>query len=239
MPRICRPPSLAATRSPPWRRQLARLAHKDAALRPLWATGLQRPAGHVFAARPRPGNRSERVNRHALEAAEHLNRSMTARGSACGTGRASRRRRASGNRVACGAASNRPEGRGAAEGVAANVTACWPPCTTGTGHLSSCKLRDVEIPRPAADEILVRVHCSSVARSDVGVLRAKPFVIRLVSGLFRGIRGQAEMAIRPTGQATLHATSPERYSTPLLATNRDDHATLRPRPRGGHAADVP
>jgi NADPH:quinone reductase-like Zn-dependent oxidoreductase len=47
------------------------------------------------------------------------------------------------------------------------------------------QLRDVETPLPAADEILVRVHCSSVNRTDVGFLRAKPFVVRFVGGLVR------------------------------------------------------
>jgi NADPH:quinone reductase-like Zn-dependent oxidoreductase len=47
------------------------------------------------------------------------------------------------------------------------------------------QLRDVAMPQPAADEILVRVHCSSVNRTDVGFLRAKPFVVRFFGGLLR------------------------------------------------------
>jgi NADPH:quinone reductase-like Zn-dependent oxidoreductase len=40
-------------------------------------------------------------------------------------------------------------------------------------------------PRPAADEILVRIRCGSVNRTDVGFLRAKPFITRFWSGMVR------------------------------------------------------
>jgi NADPH:quinone reductase-like Zn-dependent oxidoreductase len=53
------------------------------------------------------------------------------------------------------------------------------------GPPEALRLRDVETPSPAGDEILVRVHCSSVNRTDVGFLRAKPFVTRFFSGLVR------------------------------------------------------
>lgn len=41
------------------------------------------------------------------------------------------------------------------------------------------------MPRPAADELLVRVHCSSVNRTDIGFLRARPFITRFWGGLLR------------------------------------------------------
>lgn len=44
---------------------------------------------------------------------------------------------------------------------------------------------DVPRPEPAAGEVLVRVHASTVSRSDCGMLRAHPFFMRLASGLFR------------------------------------------------------
>lgn len=47
------------------------------------------------------------------------------------------------------------------------------------------RIRDIEKPRPAADEILIRIHCSSVNRTDIGFLRAKPFITRFFSGLVR------------------------------------------------------
>lgn len=47
------------------------------------------------------------------------------------------------------------------------------------------RIRDIEKPRPAADEILVRIRCSSVNRTDTGFLRAKPFITRFFGGLVR------------------------------------------------------
>jgi NADPH:quinone reductase-like Zn-dependent oxidoreductase len=47
------------------------------------------------------------------------------------------------------------------------------------------RIRDVEKPRPAPDEILVRIECSSVNRTDLGFLLAKPFITRFWSGLMR------------------------------------------------------
>lgn len=47
------------------------------------------------------------------------------------------------------------------------------------------RICDVAKPRPAAEEILVRIRCSSVNRTDVGFLRAKPFLTRFWSGLTR------------------------------------------------------
>jgi len=45
-------------------------------------------------------------------------------------------------------------------------------------------LRDVAKPTPKADEVLVRVHAASVNDWDWGLLQGKPFVNRMVSGLF-------------------------------------------------------
>lgn len=47
------------------------------------------------------------------------------------------------------------------------------------------RIRDVDEPRPGAGEILVRVHFSSVTRTDIGFLRGKPFLTRVFSGLMR------------------------------------------------------
>lgn len=47
------------------------------------------------------------------------------------------------------------------------------------------QIKEVPVPEPRAREILIKVHCSSVNRTDCGFLRAKPFVTRFFSGLFR------------------------------------------------------
>ena len=53
------------------------------------------------------------------------------------------------------------------------------------GGPDKLSLRDVPIPRLKPDELLVEVHATSVNRTDCGFLRAKPWVIRFVSGLFK------------------------------------------------------
>jgi NADPH:quinone reductase-like Zn-dependent oxidoreductase len=47
------------------------------------------------------------------------------------------------------------------------------------------RLEEVERPIPAADEVLIKVHATSVTRTDSGVRAAKPFFIRLFFGLRR------------------------------------------------------
>jgi NADPH:quinone reductase-like Zn-dependent oxidoreductase len=47
------------------------------------------------------------------------------------------------------------------------------------------RLEDVERPVPKEDEVLVRIHATTVTRSDCGVRGGKPFIIRLFFGLRR------------------------------------------------------
>jgi len=47
------------------------------------------------------------------------------------------------------------------------------------------RVRDVERPAPKPDEVLVRVHASTVTRTDCGVRAAKPWFARLFTGLVR------------------------------------------------------
>ena len=46
-------------------------------------------------------------------------------------------------------------------------------------------LEEMEKPTPKDNEILVRVHAATVNRTDCATIRAKPFFMRLVTGLFR------------------------------------------------------
>ena len=47
------------------------------------------------------------------------------------------------------------------------------------------RLEDVERPSPADDQILVRVHATTVNRTDCHRRAAKPFLWRFLSGLLR------------------------------------------------------
>jgi len=56
---------------------------------------------------------------------------------------------------------------------------------TRYGSPDVVKIREVPKPAPAADQILVRVHATTVNRTDCGELRAHPFFARLFFGLTR------------------------------------------------------
>ena len=45
------------------------------------------------------------------------------------------------------------------------------------------QLKEVEKPAPKDNEVLIKVHAATVNRTDCGILRAKPFIIRLFTGL--------------------------------------------------------
>ena len=47
------------------------------------------------------------------------------------------------------------------------------------------RLEDVERPVPGDDQILVRVHATTVNRTDCGVRAAKPWIVRFFTGLLR------------------------------------------------------
>lgn len=46
-------------------------------------------------------------------------------------------------------------------------------------------IREIEKPAPKDNEILVRVHATTVNRTDCGILWGKPFLIRFFTGLFK------------------------------------------------------
>jgi NADPH:quinone reductase-like Zn-dependent oxidoreductase len=45
------------------------------------------------------------------------------------------------------------------------------------------RLQDISTPVPKANEMLIKIHASTVNRTDCGFLRGKPFVTRFISGL--------------------------------------------------------
>ena len=46
-------------------------------------------------------------------------------------------------------------------------------------------IREVATPEPKAGEILIKVHATTVGRTDVCALRAHPFFVRPYTGLLR------------------------------------------------------
>jgi NADPH:quinone reductase-like Zn-dependent oxidoreductase len=53
------------------------------------------------------------------------------------------------------------------------------------GTADVLELRDVAKPVPKAGEVLVRVHAASVNDWDWGMVQGKPFIVRLLNGLFK------------------------------------------------------
>ncbi|MDQ2092156.1 NAD(P)-dependent alcohol dehydrogenase [Marimonas arenosa] len=53
------------------------------------------------------------------------------------------------------------------------------------GPPESLHLADVSVPDPGAGEVLVRVHCSTVNRTDTATLRGHPFFARAMTGWWR------------------------------------------------------
>ena len=46
-------------------------------------------------------------------------------------------------------------------------------------------LKEVEKPAPNEDEVLVKVHATSVNAQDWHLMRADPFLVRLMAGLLK------------------------------------------------------
>ena len=56
---------------------------------------------------------------------------------------------------------------------------------TRYGSPDVLEVRQVPKPEPTAGEVLIRVHATTVTRTDCGMLRPHPFFVRLVAGLLR------------------------------------------------------
>jgi NADPH:quinone reductase-like Zn-dependent oxidoreductase len=56
---------------------------------------------------------------------------------------------------------------------------------TRYGSPDVVEIRQVPKPEPKAGEVLIRVHATTVSRTDCGMLRPHPFFVRFVAGLFR------------------------------------------------------
>lgn len=53
------------------------------------------------------------------------------------------------------------------------------------GGPEKLSIQQVPIPIPGENDVLIKVHCSTVNRTDCGFLRGKPFIVRFFSGLFK------------------------------------------------------
>ncbi len=56
---------------------------------------------------------------------------------------------------------------------------------TRYGSPDVLEIRQVPTPVPKTGEVLIKVHATTVNRTDCGMLRARPFIVRLFAGLWR------------------------------------------------------
>jgi NADPH:quinone reductase-like Zn-dependent oxidoreductase len=56
---------------------------------------------------------------------------------------------------------------------------------TKYGSPDVLEIKEIETPQPKKDEVLVRVHYTTVNRTDCGILTGKPYLIRAFTGLFK------------------------------------------------------
>ena len=79
-------------------------------------------------------------------------------------------------------------------------------------------LRVEEIPRPVpeADQVLVRVHASTVTQTDCHMRRARPYIWRLMLGLRRPKRRTRTLACSACAEKPSRMHSREQYS-PICA----------------------
>lgn len=53
------------------------------------------------------------------------------------------------------------------------------------GNPENLKIQDVEKPDPKSNELLIKVYASTVNRTDCAIIRAKPFIMRFITGVFK------------------------------------------------------
>jgi NADPH:quinone reductase-like Zn-dependent oxidoreductase len=101
---------------------------------------------------------------------------------------------------------------------------------TSYGSPDLIEIREVAKPEPAPDQVLVRVHASTVSRTDCGYLRAHPFFMRAMTGRRRP---------RQTTLGMDFAGEVEAIGTSVRAFMPGDRVFgLTPNDHGGHAEYV-
>ena len=53
------------------------------------------------------------------------------------------------------------------------------------GSPNVLQLTEIEKPTPAKNEVVIKIHATTVNRTDCATIRAKPFFLRIITGLFR------------------------------------------------------
>ena len=81
---------------------------------------------------------------------------------------------------------------------------------TRYGSPEALELMDVPRPEPRANELLVRIHASSINSWDWEYLNGTPFINRLMFGLFKPKRGKQRLGADIAG--TVEAVGRRRHA---------------------------
>ncbi len=66
-----------------------------------------------------------------------------------------------------------------------HATTMKAACYHNYGGPEKLAIREIAVPEAGTGEVLIRVHSSTVNRTDCGFLRGKPFIVRFFSGLLK------------------------------------------------------
>jgi len=113
---------------------------------------------------------------------------------------------------------------------------------TRYGSPDVVEVREVPKPAPKADEVLIKVHATTVSRSDCGMLRAKPFFMRLATGLLRpklNILGMDFAGVIESVGENVTAFSPGEQVFGLSPDKFGAHAEYLCLPESGAIATIP
>jgi len=113
---------------------------------------------------------------------------------------------------------------------------------TRYGSPDVVEVREVPKPAPKPDEVLIKVHTTTVSRSDCGMLRAQPFFMRLATGLLRpnlNILGMDFAGVIESVGENVTAFSPGEHVFGLSPDKFGAHAEFLCLPESGAIATIP
>jgi NADPH:quinone reductase-like Zn-dependent oxidoreductase len=101
------------------------------------------------------------------------------------------------------------------------------------------RLEDVERPIPEADEVLVRIHATTVTRTDCGLRSAEYFISRFVTGLLRPKQKILGLELAGEVEAVGEAVSEFEVGDRVFGVRSGAHAELVCVPESGVLAHMP
>jgi NADPH:quinone reductase-like Zn-dependent oxidoreductase len=101
------------------------------------------------------------------------------------------------------------------------------------------RIREVDTPAPTDDEVLVRVHASSVTRTDTGLRSAEYFISRFVTGLRRPKQKVTGVELAGVVQATGRDVTEFAVGDRVFGVRSGAHAEYVTVPESGALAQMP